>query len=558
MRRFGLTAKITMLFAIFGIAAALGLTSAVSGLDSVHRIDREAFAGLQLANRASLLSSRVAQAALLSRFDENAAAREIEQALDQIDAAIDLVDAARASLMSSLTEELKQANPTLDPSIRTFVSFQRDIVTIGRQISAKAALVEASADAAKDNVRQIMGITGRLRDELDRRAGLAAAGAETLAGTVSLRSALIALALPLAGGLLAIMLLRTQLTRPLRDLMDTINAVTSSDRVVEVPHRNRHDEIGQLARTVRTLSEVRATLVTRDAEADLAQQHRQHRTEELHRIAQEFEARIGRLLADIGRLSEGLRAALAASAARAGQISHSGSAAAEAVAGAGAEAERIADAAVRLEEVVEQINREVARVSETATLATRDAAGTVGLVGRLTENAGKIRDVVQLIEAIARQTNLLALNATIEAARAGAHGRGFAVVASEVKALATQTADATAQIATRIAAVDVALSQAAQAIISIASRAGAVEQASTEISTMVASHAGLMQGLGETIARISAVTGQAAAAVTAIAGAGVQTASHAEQGASGARQLDDRISALQAEADEFARRLRAA
>ncbi len=190
--------------------------------------------------------------------------------------------------------------------------------------------------------------------------------------------------------------------------------------------------------------------------------------------------------------------------------------------------------------------------------AVIDAGEMNEAVVRLREATGNIGKVVGMIADIAAQTNLLALNATIEAARAGAHGRGFAIVASEVKALATQTADATAQISTRIAAVDAALSQAAQAITGIASRAGAVEQASTEISTMVASHTGLLQGLGETIARISVVTGQAASAVTTIASAGVQTASHAEQGASGARQLDERISALQAEADEFARRLRAA
>ena len=558
MRPFGLTAKITVLFAIFGIAAALGLASAVSGLDSVHEIDREAFAGQQLANKAALLSSRVAQASLLSRFDDAIEPRAVQTALDQLDEAVELVDSARASLMSSLPATLLQANASLDPRIKTFIAFQRDIVDIGRRVSPKAALIEASAAEARENVRQIIAATARLRDDLDRQAGLAASRAGDLAKQVRLRVILIAASLPLTGGLLAILLLRTYLTRPLRELMETIASVTSSDRVVEVPYGKRRDEIGQLARTVRTLSEVRATLVTRDAEADLAQQHQQRRTEELHRIAQEFEARIGRLLADIGRLSEGLRAALAASALRAGQISHSGNAAAQAVAGAGDEAIRIADAALRLEEVVEQINREVRRVSETASLATRDAAGTVGLVGRLTENAGKIRDVVQLIEAIARQTNLLALNATIEAARAGTHGRGFAIVASEVKALATQTADATAQISARIATVNVALSQAAQAITGIVNRAGAVEQASTEISTMVASHTGLLQGLGETIARISVVTGQAATAVTTIAGAGVQTTAHAEQGASGARQLDERISALQAEADEFARRLRAA
>ncbi|HEY5960647.1 MAG TPA: methyl-accepting chemotaxis protein, partial [Polyangiaceae bacterium] len=54
---------------------------------------------------------------------------------------------------------------------------------------------------------------------------------------------------------------------------------------------------------------------------------------------------------------------------------------------------------------------------------------------------------------IAEQTKLLALNATIEAARAGEAGKGFAVVASEVKDLAKQTNGATADIRSKIQAI---------------------------------------------------------------------------------------------------------
>ena len=71
-------------------------------------------------------------------------------------------------------------------------------------------------------------------------------------------------------------------------------------------------------------------------------------------------------------------------------------------------------------------------------------------VSRLSAAAEQISAVMGLIQEIAEQTNLLALNATIEAARAGESGKGFAVVAQEVKALATQTAKATGDIARSI------------------------------------------------------------------------------------------------------------
>ena len=206
------------------------------------------------------------------------APRDVENALDQLDAAVELVDSARTSLISSLPSEMREANPTLDPSIRTFISFQRDIVEVGRRVSAKAALVEAGADAARENVRQIIATTSTMRDDLGRLANDATARANDLADQVRIRTIGIAVLLPLIGGLLAILLLRMHLTRPLHDLMAVIARATSSDQIIDVPHQGRADEIGQLARTVRTLSEVRATLVTREAEADLAQQHQQART----------------------------------------------------------------------------------------------------------------------------------------------------------------------------------------------------------------------------------------------------------------------------------------
>ncbi|MGX5737107.1 methyl-accepting chemotaxis protein [Bosea thiooxidans] len=558
MRRLGLTAKIMGFFALLSLAGLLGLVSTLRGLDEARSIDAAAFSDLGLASNASLLSSRVASAALLSRIESDTPTQAVAAMLDRLDAAIQGVDAARAHLMSSLPLSLRKANPTLDARIRTFLDFQRSIVDIGRRVSARAALLEAGAEEARINVEQIVATTSALRDELARRARDTSARGNERAAAIRLRTILLALLLPLGGGLAVLFLLRGQLTRPLRELMEAIRQATTSNEVIEVPYRGRADEIGQLARVVRQLSEVRATLVTREAEAGDARRLQQLRSEELARIADEFEARLGVLLGEIGQASEVLRLALQDAAVRVHQVSKSTAIAAASVDGAGAEARRTSEAASRMEEVIVQINAEVRRVSETASAATQEAAGTHDLVTRLTENAAQIRDVVGIIEAVARQTNLLALNATIEAARAGVHGRGFAVVAAEVKTLANQAGEAASRIVSRIAQADEALSHAANAVSAIGASVAVVEQTGTEIATMVGSHVELLGSLGDTVARISDVTGTAAMAMVEIAAANLQTVGQADTGAESARALDQRITALQAEAGAFVQRLRAA
>jgi len=78
-------------------------------------------------------------------------------------------------------------------------------------------------------------------------------------------------------------------------------------------------------------------------------------------------------------------------------------------------------------------------------------AETEKRIKRLGERSQEITGIVNLINTISERTHVLALNASMQAAVAGEAGRGFAVVAEEVQRLAESSRNATQQIGTLVA-----------------------------------------------------------------------------------------------------------
>lgn len=195
--------------------------------------------------------------------------------------------------------------------------------------------------------------------------------------------------------------------RPLRMLTKPLGQIAEGNFAVDVPYRERPDEIGQIAVAVNGMADkVREALLQIKSAA----------TEVTNASIE-----ISSATTDLSQRTEEQAASLEETTAAMEEISS----------------------------IIKQ-NAENAREASRSAHDTREVADQSGEVvakaveamARIEESSKSISEIIVVIDEIARQTNLLALNAAVEAARAGEAGRGFAVVASEVRSLAQRSSQA--------------------------------------------------------------------------------------------------------------------
>ncbi len=422
-----------------------------------------------------------------------------------------------------------RAGPTYPMTSAAFTAFATPGLQVLLQVR-DAALAEAAAHAGAS----------------ERRANILLA---------IVLSAAVAVGLVLA--VLAWLLVR-RVVAPVVRLTGVVQRLAQGENGITIPEQARADEIGAMAQAVEVLRRNAQEAVRVAAEAAAEQQAKAARADATQALVRRFEAEVADVLGAVA----GAAAPLDETAGRMGQAASGARAQADAMTRAvdttASHTQTVANSAEELAASIAEVAQQVTQSARLAQQASRDAQESNRAVAGLADVASRIGDVIGLINSIAGQTNLLALNATIEAARAGDAGKGFAVVAGEVKALAAQTATATDQITTQIAAMQAETGRAVAAIRGIGQTIEELSAIATQVAAAAEQQSAATQEIGRAIAETAAST-QELTAQTAQAREGAETTLAASAGLRDASAgLSRQADVLRAKVDGFLAEIRQA
>ncbi|MEE3625279.1 CHASE3 domain-containing protein [Nitrospirillum sp. BR 11752] len=471
-------------------------------------------------------------------------------------------DAAFAEV-KSLTADNAAQQARLDDVRRYEQTWRQDVAEKEIALMGKPETVEqarkleasgagkASMDAIRAKVAEMDKVE---RDLLGQRAVLQADALST-ATTVALVSSGLSVLLAM---IMAWSLTRA-VAKPIVDMTAAMQTLAGGNTGVDIPARERQDEIGGMAQAVGVFKDnmIEAERLRSEQEA-LKQRAEKERRQAMLDLASAFENRVGGIVNGVTAQATELLATAQTLSSSSDNVARQAGTVAAASMQATQNVQTVAAATEELSASIQEITAQVSRSTQMISSAVGQADRTNAEVQGLMQSAQRIGEVVTLINDIASRTNLLALNATIEAARAGDAGKGFAIVASEVKSLANQTAQATDEIRAQIAGMQAATETSAKSIQGIAEIINQVSQASTTIASAVEEQAATTNEITRNVQQAAQGTNDVSQTIAQVSDAAQETGVGAGEVHSAANDLSKNGELLKQQVDSFLREIRAA
>jgi methyl-accepting chemotaxis protein len=482
--RLSLAAKLYFIFALF--AVLIGAITALSDYNT--RRNLELTDAVETASRAALNVERVNSLVYAVVMESRGVYMSTEAAVvkkygDGLLKFNDQIHAVVKDWESIVQADDAQQFAVFKKRIEQFVDFRKELVRRGIEIGAAAGREWGDNDANR-------AVRSALNKDLEALSKLYAERGKQIARQGEINRQLSFLLTCLGGMALVIvgvgvLIISRSVARPLAVITATIKRVADGAENVEVPHTDRGDEIGALARAIRIFQQ--AMDGNRNLNSQILQDSkaREERAKHIETSVEAFRGAIGDVLRAVADNASAMRDTAQLITRAASDASGRAVAASGATAQASSNVNAVAGAAEELSASVEEIGRQVRQSSgmvEQAGLRTEKSITEIESLAAATQ---RIDGVLTLIQTIAEQTNLLALNATIEAARAGEAGRGFAVVAHEVKALAEQTAKATAEIGQNVSLIQTSTRNAVDAVREIGNAVRDINEVTSNIAGAV-------------------------------------------------------------------------
>lgn len=373
----------------------------------------------------------------------------------------------------------------------------------------------------------------------------------------SLITMLIVSGLAIVTGIIMAFLVARSITSPIGSMTTAMGVLAGGNMDAIIPAQGRKDEVGIMAAAVQIfkVNMIEADRLRREQEEAkrLAEEERRRAMLEM---ADKFENTVGGVVEAVSSAAEELQATAQSMSTTAEETARQSTVVAAASEETTQNVQTVASATEELSASIREIGGQVNESSRIVGTAVAQATDTNAKVRSLAEAAQKIGEVVNLINGIASQTNLLALNATIEAARAGEAGKGFAVVASEVKALATQTAQATDEIGGQIRAIQDATTSSAEAIQDITATVNRVNEISGAIAAAVEEQGAATQEISRNVQEAAQATTEVSSNIVSVTEASRLTGAAATEVLASAGELARNGALLKTQVDAFLREIR--